>query len=190
MKSDLTSLDEFVRNFFELERYIEPNGELLTIEEIQSFTNSPHLIQSDRSAMDRLLNDPEAVEMIETSESSLNVIPFKKPSISKQRTLIPVVTDTGMKKVAASSELIDGSGKDAIQVKDEVLEGFLQIIEYKSSQFLVSGHLVLFASQGSLRLILPDGTEITDFKEEDGLLTFRAVVKEKFDLSKICYELH
>ncbi len=191
------AIADFVRDFFKNERFIQPEKSSLTTGEINQYAENPDGFQLNRDFMDRLLDDSEALEMIidnsadSGNRSEAKVIPFAGRAKSQDRIHpLPVVGSNELKKVAASSELTDSDRKDAIQVRDEVLEGFLQIIEYKSNQYLISGHLTLFAGRQSLRLILPDGKTIENFKEEEGLLTFRSIVNEKIDLTKICYELY
>ncbi|MCP4752766.1 MAG: hypothetical protein GY866_17915 [Proteobacteria bacterium] len=201
MENDYGTLKRFVRNFFEKERYLEPENAPLAAGEIEDLSRGPKRFQGDRRLMDRLLDDPEAVEMIadarktdskrEASKKSGKVISFEEirrryPKAKRLQT----VGGNDLRKVAASADVGGLEGKEAIQVQDEALQGFLQIIEYKQRQYMVSGHFRLFASGSSIRLVLPDGQVIDEFDEEDGMLKFRTVVKEKFDLSGICYELY
>ena len=118
------------------------------------------------------------------------ITPFKKSKkFSALSQPLPVLGSQNLQKVAASADIANDN-RSAIQVRDDVLEGFIQIIEYKENQYLISGHLTLFVAGKSLRLILPNGKTIENFKEEDGLLTFRRIVSEKFELATICYELY
>ncbi len=197
---DLTiELKKFVQDFFDNERYLRPESSPLAADEMKDFRNRPGGFQNNRTFMDRLLDDPEALESIPANKGvRTGHLPDSRKAISleearrnysKKRPL-RLAGGNNLKMVAASAEVSDPGSKEAIQVEDDALEGFLQIIEYKDHQYMVSGHFILFTSQKSIRLILPGGQTVENFREEEGLLTFRKVVKDKIDLLKICYELY
>ncbi|NQU63195.1 MAG: hypothetical protein HQ517_02765, partial [SAR324 cluster bacterium] len=200
MTENHMALKEFVVNFFNLEKYLQPHHEHLNDDEIDDLLSEPEKHQSDRELMDRLLNDGEAVEIIidqgkaaETASLSgaSNVFSFSERKKGLQDAKpIRNFLQANTKKVAASSDLKDPEHASELKYEDELLEIFIQIVAYKEGQFLISGHFRLKDKQPSLRLIFPDGSVMTDFKEENGLQVFRIKVSERFKLSDICYELY
>jgi hypothetical protein len=194
------ALRKFVVNFFNLESYLQPSNEPLTDSEIEAFVRHPGKIQSDRSQVDRLLDDGEALEMIvdqpegiaETLSGGVsNVMSFEE--IKKSHPAARVMrqyTPGGMMKAAATGGGTAQDDENELKFEDDQVEGFIQIVTLKENRFMVSGHFRVKAQGTSLRLIFPDGQVVADFDIEEGLRVFRTIVPERVVLSDICYELY
>lgn len=192
-------LEQFVRNYFELEVYLQPSNEKLSEEEIEKIIKSRDS-DTDRQLMDRLLDDPEAIEMIVESDDSAiagassektNIISFEE--IRKRHpTARPMkhMDQMELKKVAASDDVFKPEEENELSYEDERIKGFVQLVSMTENRFMVSGHFTVKVREQSLLLILPDGQTIDEFEREEGMLLFRAVIFHEMVLSDICYELY
>jgi len=196
MAEEYDQLKKFMHNFLENERFLPDELELLDPQEIKDISGDETLIKTDRQLADRLLNDPEALEMLhdlkeEKSGGSGKIlkIPISKKNIKAKGFLKPVGRET-LKKAAASSRLPDNTTGNAFQVQDDKVKGFVQISEYRDDQFIVSGHLSLASSFRYLKLMLPGGTNINEYRVEDDKLIFKEIVTEWIDITEIQYELY
>jgi hypothetical protein len=193
MDIDNHHLESFILNFFDNERFIELEDNQPDETDITGYINKPEGFQSDRHFLDHLLNDPVLLENVIDCRSSVaftsksDVGGSAKIITLKKR--LPIYEEEDEIKVAASKAVGYGQDENAIRFADEILEGFIQMNDYKSNRFLISGHLYLLVPQKSLKLIFPDKSIIENFNEKDGSLTFKIVLKEKIDLTEIYYEL-
>ncbi|MBU3914230.1 hypothetical protein KKA14_01715, partial [bacterium] len=69
MENDTKTLRRFVLNFFENERYLNPDESRLSSGEMLAYHQNPKSAQTNRLLMDRVLNDPEFLETRTAADS-------------------------------------------------------------------------------------------------------------------------
>ncbi len=199
MVENHNTLKRFVANFFNLERYLQPFNEELSEKEIESILTNP-TSRSDRQLMDRLLDDPEAIEMIvdqggveATAGDKIKSNVFSLAEIRKRYPAARPVKNLNqdeLKKVAASHDLLATGEENELKFEDNRVKGFIQLVAFKQDQYMVSGHFELKLPDVSLRLILSNGQVIEQFEREDPLWLFQTIVSNKIVLADSCYELY
>lgn len=191
MKPTPMTLKQFVFNFFENQRYQGADLHPLSSKEISTYTANPQAFQNNRIFMDRLIHDGEAIESIEGSLNSSSSHESKKGkvvSFHPQKTTFPIPllsSEEKLQKVADDRVAPLGN----IGFEDQYIKGFIQQIDYKNGQSVVSGHFKLKDETVKICLILSDGTQIDQFEQDHGQFIFKTILKDKVDLSQTHYEL-
>jgi hypothetical protein len=184
------ALKRFIINYFESEKYLQPFNERLSEKEIDAMLKDP-ASRSNPQLMDRLLDDPEALEMIIDHYDTANVISFEgiRKTYPTARPL-KNVDQAEFKKVAASHDLLGNGDENQLKFEDDQVKGFIQIVVMKNDQLMISGHFELKVPGVSLRLILPNGQIVEQFEREENVWYFQTAVLLKIVLSDVCYELY
>jgi hypothetical protein len=196
MAQDYSVLKAFITNYLDNERYLDDKTVPLSTDEIKKLAKDKEGTWEDIQLTDRLLNDPEALEILvdlyeteSTGNGKIIELPKNKNKPYFSGLLNPLHQEP-LKRAAATSKDLDQGTGDAVQVKDGKLSGFIQISEYKNEQFILSGHFELAMPGRYLKLIIPRHKSIIQFRLVDNKLFFREILSDWIDITHIKYELY
>ena len=196
MDKDYSELKAFVTNFLSKEKFLDDKTVPLSTDEIESLAQSKDKVLEERQTIDRLLNDPEAMEILQelqnlekSTKGKIIKLPRNKKNPVVSGHLAPLIQKP-VQRAAATSSHEDQQTGNAVQVEDDRLSGFVQIAEYKNDQYLLSGHLELVEPKRYLKLIIPGQKSIKQFRLAGKRLLFREILSDWIDITEIIYELY